>query len=163
MVHHGVRTFLEDRACPVDIRWNVIIDEPPGLHLQCRSCAREQCFLSSGKFRINARGRRVDVWLIYRCSVCDERWNRPLWNRALPSTIGREIYTALLQNDRALARRIAFECQGRTDAGARQERVDRYRIEGDAVDLDRTHPWRITLTLDEPCGVRLDKLLSNHG
>ena len=36
----------------------------------CGGCGKRQEFLNSGKFRVNANGNNVDVWLIYRCRKC---------------------------------------------------------------------------------------------
>ena len=37
---------------------------------RCGGCGKKQEFLNSGKFRVNANGNKVDVWLIYRCKKC---------------------------------------------------------------------------------------------
>ncbi len=39
---------------------------------RCGGCGKKQEFVNSGKFRVNANGNRVDVWLIYRCKKCKE-------------------------------------------------------------------------------------------
>ena len=37
---------------------------------RCGGCGKKREFVNSGKFRVNANGKNVDVWLIYRCSKC---------------------------------------------------------------------------------------------
>ena len=37
---------------------------------RCGGCGKKQEFVNSGKFRVNANGNRVDIWLIYRCKKC---------------------------------------------------------------------------------------------
>ncbi len=42
---------------------------------RCGGCGKKQEFINSGKFRVNANGNRVDIWLIYRCKKCKHTWN----------------------------------------------------------------------------------------
>ena len=37
---------------------------------RCGGCGKKMVFECAGKFRVNANGRRLDVWLIYRCQRC---------------------------------------------------------------------------------------------
>ena len=66
-------------------------------------CGRKQEFVNSGKFRVNANGNRVDVWLIYRCKKCKHSWNLTIFERTKPSKIDRELYELFLENDYELA------------------------------------------------------------
>ena len=36
---------------------------------------RSKIFFNSGKFRVNANGNRIDIWLIYWCKKCKHSWN----------------------------------------------------------------------------------------
>lgn len=60
-------------------------------------------FINSGKFRVNANGNRVDVWLIYRCKKCKHSWNLTIYERVRPSRIEPEEYELFMENDYALA------------------------------------------------------------
>lgn len=63
----------------------------------------KQEFLNSGKFRVNANGNRVDVWLIYRCKKCKHSWNLTIYERRKPSKISSEEYELFMENDFELA------------------------------------------------------------
>ena len=54
---------------------------------RCGGCGKKQEFVNSGKFRVNANGNRVDVWLIYRCKKCKHSWNLTIYERIRPSKI----------------------------------------------------------------------------
>ena len=56
-------------------RWEIHQDGVPALRRFCPGCGCERPFVSSGKFRMNANGRRLDVWLIYKCPACGTTWN----------------------------------------------------------------------------------------
>lgn len=64
-------------------------------------------FVCAGKFRVNANGRRLDVWLIYRCQRCGRTWNVPLFERISPEKLPAGQYEGFLDNDQELVRQYA--------------------------------------------------------
>ena len=70
---------------------------------RCGGCGKKQVFINSGKFRVNANGNRVDVWLIYRCKKCKHSWNLTIYERMRPSKINKEEYELFMENDYELA------------------------------------------------------------
>lgn len=66
---------------------------------RCGGCGKKQEFVNSGKFRVNANGNRVDVWLIYRCKKCKHSWNLTIYERIRPSKIIEDDYQLFLEND----------------------------------------------------------------
>ena len=74
---------------------------------RCGGCKRKKAFVCSGKFRVNANGRRIDVWLIYRCEKCGHTLNVPIYARVRPERIEPELYERFLENDRELAMEYA--------------------------------------------------------
>lgn len=74
---------------------------------RCGGCGRKTAFECSGKFRVNANGRRLDVWLIYRCERCGRTLNVPIYERVPPERLSPEMYEGFLENDRELAMEYA--------------------------------------------------------
>ncbi|MGN1025845.1 MAG: DUF1062 domain-containing protein [Faecousia sp.] len=70
---------------------------------RCGGCGKKQAFVNTGKFRVNANGNRVDVWLIYRCGKCKHTWNLTVYERRNPGRIPAEEYERFLENDPELA------------------------------------------------------------
>ena len=70
---------------------------------RCGGCGKKQVFLNTGKFRVNANGKRVDVWLIYRCEKCKHSWNLTIYERKKPAKIAPDEYELFLENDSELA------------------------------------------------------------
>ena len=70
---------------------------------KCGGCGKKQPFVNSGRFRVNANGNRVDVWLIYRCDKCKHSWNLTIYERAKPTKIPPDKYELFLDNDEELA------------------------------------------------------------
>ena len=59
--------------------------------------------MNSGKFRVNANGKSVDVWLIYRCKKCKHSWNLTICERTRPGRIPPELFEAFQANDAEMA------------------------------------------------------------
>lgn len=70
---------------------------------RCGGCGKKQEFINTGKFRVNANGNRVDVWLIFRCKKCKHTWNLTIYERKKPQKIPADILELFLDNDKELA------------------------------------------------------------
>lgn len=70
---------------------------------RCGGCGKKAKFVNTGKFRINANGKSVDVWLIYQCAKCKHSWNLTIYERKKLSQISMEEYRLFLENDEDLA------------------------------------------------------------
>ncbi len=91
-----------------------------GLRRHCPRCRLQRLFVSSGKFRVNAQKKRLDAWLIFRCSVCDDRWNWPVHERRPVGALDPRELDALMRNDPALAARHAQAALGQGVGGTRE-------------------------------------------
>lgn len=74
---------------------------------RCGGCGKKREFVCPGRFRVNANGRRLDIWLIYRCEKCGHTLNVPIYERVPPEKLEPEIYEGFLNNDRELCMRYA--------------------------------------------------------
>ena len=73
------------------------------IYHRCGGCGQKREFVNTGKFRVNANGNKVDVWLIYRCKKCKHFWNLTIYERTKPSRINADEYELFLDNDSELA------------------------------------------------------------
>jgi hypothetical protein len=121
-------------------------------------------FACSLKFRTNAHKKRIDVWLIYRCSACDETWNLPIHERVAIDDIALDAFQAIARNDAALARYYAFDRARLARHGLRVEesaavavrKVAQNGRQEDAALIE------IEIALSVSCGIRLGRLLSSE-
>lgn len=60
-------------------------------------------FVNTGRFRVNANGNKVDIWLIYQCARCKHSLNLTVYERRKPNRIPQEEYRRFLENDEDLA------------------------------------------------------------
>lgn len=141
------------------VTWRVVPLRTPHVVRPCPRCDAPRAFASSDRFRVNASGRRLDVWLIYRCLDCDFTWNLTVVERTAPEAIGAARLDAFHGNDRHAAWSCAFDAALLERAGARLETSTPVRVERDALPAGRA---TVTLALPFPVRIRLDRLLAQE-
>ncbi len=144
------------------VRWTVTPKTAPQPWIACGGCGGLRAFRSSDKIRLNANGRRLDAWLIYKCLACDKTWNRPLFERQNVRDIDPAILHALQSNDPEWIRTESFNIEA---LKRKTERIDEFP-EFDLVRevLRETAGWtrvEIELAVPLPAGIRLDRLLAS--
>jgi hypothetical protein len=139
--------------------WRVVPAATPRVLRPCPRCGGPRPFASSERFRVNASGRKLDVWLIYRCAVCSFTWNLTVVERTTPQDIGAARLEAFLRNDLAVAWSCAFDRTLLRRAGARVELSTPARVERDALPSGRT---TLRFALPFPLQLRLDRLLAQE-
>ena len=90
----------------------------PRVYHRCARCGRKQEVINSGKFRVNANGSLIDVWLIFRCKKCKQTWNLTVYERVRASKVPPEEYERFLQNDPDMDSRPDAYASGRLFAVA---------------------------------------------
>ncbi|MDE7415958.1 MAG: DUF1062 domain-containing protein [Lachnospiraceae bacterium] len=69
----------------------------------CSGCGQKSSFKNTGKFRINANGNKLDVWLVYQCEKCRHTFNLTIYERRKNTSIPTAAYRRFLGNDEQLA------------------------------------------------------------
>jgi hypothetical protein len=143
------------------IEWTITAKTPPRPILACSTCGTARPYRSSGRIRLNANGKRLDAWLIYKCVSCDGTWNRTIFERQSVRALDPAVLEAMQASTADFVTRLEFDADAlRSIAG---------RIEEDAeVDIQRCvlsegaewRPIEIGLVLPAPASVRLDRLLA---
>jgi len=139
-------------------KWIITSTEPPKILRNCPKCGGVQKFVCSGNFRVNANGRNIDVWLIYKCEDCDSTWNMTVLSRVKPEQIEKSLYTAFAKNDAETARKYAFDKSLLAKNHAITDCSElRYALEKQMID-DGSNT--VELVCEYDIGLRLDKVIS---
>lgn len=146
------------------IHWAIAPAIAPRPLINCNRCGGVKAYRCSGKFRVNANGKRIDVWLIYRCVDCDNSWNFGIFERCNRRDIEPALLQAFESNDPALARRHAFDVVALRNRVGRVEEfpdvaVDRRMLGNRPQD---TTALELQLGLEVPTSLRLDRLLAGE-
>lgn len=143
------------------VRWTVISQITPQPWIACGGCGVPRAFRSSGKVRLNANGRRLDAWLVYRCATCDATWNRPIVERRGVAEIDAATLAALHASDPERVAAWAFDIEA---LKRRARRIDEFAD----VDIVRETlepgeegaPLEVELRVPRASSLRLDRLLA---
>ena len=144
------------------VNWHVTPLSPPQPHRHCSTCGRPRPFRCSGKVRLNANGRRLDAWLIYKCTLCDRTWNLPLLDRVAVADLPPADLAAIEASDPAWVwpracdlpalRRHALQVDLPEDLVVDKRLLSTWPDDGAGVLLSVQAAW--------PTGLRLDRLLA---
>lgn len=126
----------------------------------CAKCGRKTHFTNTEKFRINANGGKLDVWLIYQCEDCKHTLNLAIYERRKVSSIPKEEYQRFLNNDEELARMYGRDMQLFQKNKAE---IDFERVSVDFVKKDEAEGKDesvslgegILITIHNSCGLKL--------
>lgn len=158
------RTEDHDGMCNVlQVRWTIVPKIAPQPWIACSGCGGLRAFKSSNKIRLNANGRKLDAWLIYKCVTCDGTWNRPILERQNVRDTDHVVLEALHSNDPDWIRAETFNLK----ALRRKSRtIDEFAECEVRKQLLRDDPaWKqleIELSVPLPTCIRLDRLLSSE-
>ncbi|MGC4783634.1 DUF1062 domain-containing protein [Micromonospora zamorensis] len=121
--------------------WAVVPTCLPLINRRCRSCASER-LRPSGKFRVNANHKLIDVWLLALCTACGETAKLTVLERMTVRTIPPELLDRLHGNDPGLTADLLQD--------PHVQRANR-------IALDWTGAWRLdTGGSDHPDGETID-------
>lgn len=149
----------------LSVLWTITPQSAPRPRLNCSRCGGPQAFRSSGKFRLNANGKRLAAWLIYTCTACGQTWNRPVLERRTAASLDPRLVTALRMNDPGLARRLAFDLDGLSGHAGRIEHCGALQVQKTVLGVPPPEPpgsLEIRLALPDPVSLRLDRLVAGE-
>ena len=146
------------------IHWAIAPEIAPRPLINCNRCGAVKAYCCSDKFRVNANGKRIDVWLIYRCIDCDNSWNFGIFERCNRRDIEPALLAALESNDPALARRHAFDVVTLRSRVGRVEEFSDVAVHKQRLgdEGERASALELRLALEMPTSLRLDRLLAGE-
>ncbi|CAN7587268.1 DUF1062 domain-containing protein [Pararhizobium sp. LjRoot235] len=145
------------------VRWTIVPQKAPQPWIACSGCGALRAFQSNGKIRLNANGRKLDAWLIYKCLTCERTWNRPILERQYVRDINPAVLEALQSNDPQWIRTETFNLEALRRKSQRVDEFSEFDIEKES--LHETRNWtklEIELMVPFPVSTRLDRLLASE-
>ncbi len=85
------------------IEYEIVLKDSFLVIRNCPKCGRKTYFKNTKRFRVNANGNKLDIWLIYQCEECKHTLNLAIYERQKVSSITKEEYQRFLDNDEQLA------------------------------------------------------------
>ncbi|MFI7106834.1 DUF1062 domain-containing protein [Nonomuraea sp. NPDC050227] len=139
--------------------WVVRRTRLPLLVLRCVACPSGRATVGDGRFRVNANGKLLDVWLLVNCVACDRTGKLTVHDRVPVRSLDAGLLAGYSGNSPSLVARALLD-----PATARR---NRYALDWDGCwELDAPpvpeSPWpvRITVAFDDPVPLRPERLIS---
>lgn len=147
----------------LQVRWTVTPKIAPQPWIACSGCGGVRAFQSSNKIRLNANGRKLDAWLIYKCVACDKTWNRPIFERRNARDIKPAVLEALQSNDPDWIRAEAFNLEALRRKSQRVDEAGEFDVRKQLLrDAPNWKHLEIELSVPYPTSTRLDRLLATE-
>ncbi|MDI3338781.1 DUF1062 domain-containing protein [Defluviimonas aestuarii] len=144
------------------VHWTVLPGAAPRPWLRCAACGAQRAFAFSGKARLNANGRLLDGWLIYRCETCDATWNRPVFERRRADALPPGQLQAFQSNDPEVLQHLARDRSTLRRFTRQIDEADGVSVRRRIVASDPAATPMLTIRLD-PAGTvvpRRDRILA---
>jgi hypothetical protein len=115
----------------------------------------------SGKFRLNANGKLLDVWLLLCCTSCGRTSKLPVHERVHVQALDHSRLLAYEANDPAVVRELAMSSALAARHGHRLDWSDTWDLETDAPFYSPDDPAciKVLVRFELPVPVRVELLL----
>ncbi|TQM84568.1 hypothetical protein FHX81_7023 [Saccharothrix saharensis] len=159
------RVPADNAASDVDRKALWVVKELglPAIVTACPSC-RSTRHHPTGKFRVNAGGKLLDVWLLIGCDGCGRTSKIPLHERVHVRALEHERLRLFEDNDAALVRLLVMDPALARRSGYRLEWSGTWELETDMpfydLDGDDPAPLEVVVRFELPAPVRVEKLLT---
>ncbi|WP_245950798.1 DUF1062 domain-containing protein [Saccharothrix carnea] len=135
----------------------------PAIVKPCVSC-RSARHHPTGKFRVNASGKLLDVWLLVGCELCGRTSKIPVHERVHVQSLNHRRLPAFEDNDPAAVREVAVDAALAGRSGYRLDWSGTWELETDLPFYDLAHddpvPFEVFVRFELPAPVRVGKLLT---
>ncbi|MEV8100210.1 DUF1062 domain-containing protein [Kitasatospora sp. NPDC085879] len=140
--------------------WAVRQSALPAVVRPCPDCSGTR-HRPSGKIRVNANGKLLDVWLLLSCAACDRTSKVPVHERAHVSSLEPARRVAYETNDPAVVRELTISASLATKNGYRLDWTGTWELETRTplYALDDPTPLKVLVSFELPAPVRVERLL----
>lgn len=90
-------------------KYEIVPTETFKIIRNCSGCRCKNVFYNTNQIRMNANGKQIDVWLIYRCSKCKRTYNLPIYSRIYKDILEQSEFEALQKNNQEIVRRVGLD------------------------------------------------------
>jgi len=135
----------------------------PAIVKACVSC-RSTRHHPTGKFRVNANGKLLDVWMLIHCERCGRTSKIPVHERIHVRALESGRLLMFENNDPAMVRCLAMDGALAGQAAYRLDWSDAWELETDlpfyGLDHEDPVPLEVVVRFELPAPIRVEKLLT---
>ncbi|QUQ72276.1 DUF1062 domain-containing protein [Kutzneria sp. CA-103260] len=123
----------------------------------CPSC-RSTRHRPTGKFRVNASGKLLDVWLLIGCEQCGRTSKIPLYERVHVQALDHRRLLMFERNDPAMVRQLVMDTALAGRSGYQLDWTGTWALDTDMPFYDM-EPLEVFVRFELPAPIRVVKLL----
>jgi hypothetical protein len=140
--------------------WAVRESGLPTIVRPCVDCSGDR-HRPSGKIRMNANGKLLDVWLLICCTACDRTSKVPVHERVHTQSMDPARRMAYEVNDPTVVRELTMSASLAAKNAYRLDWTGTWTLETDMpfYSPDDPTPLRVLITFDLPAPIRVERLL----
>jgi len=140
--------------------WAVRESGLPAVMRPCTDCSGTR-HRPSGKFRVNANGKLLDVWLLLCCAACGGTSKVPVHERVPVQSLERARRLAYEANDPAMVRELTMSASLAARNGYRLDWTGTWELQTDTPcsSPDDPAPLTVLVSFELPVPVRVERLL----
>jgi hypothetical protein len=135
----------------------------PAIVKACVSC-RSTRHAPTGKFRVNANGKLLDIWMLICCERCDRTSKIPVHERIHVQALELERLVMFENNDPVMVRHLAMDAALARKAAYQLDWNGTWELETDMpyYELEREDPspLEVVIRFELPAPIRVEKLLT---
>jgi hypothetical protein len=140
--------------------WIVRRTRLPLLSLRCADCRSESATTGEGRFRVNANGKLLDVWLLVRCVSCDRTSKLTVHERTPVRAFDPvELYGYRANDPEPVASTLLDPLLARRNRFALDWTVA-WRLDTPPAWPDEACPVQVEVVFEDPVPVRPERLIA---
>jgi hypothetical protein len=141
--------------------WAVRESALPTVVKPCMDCSGTRHH-PPGKFRVNANGKLLDVWLLLRCAACGRTSKVPVHERVHVQSLERARALAYQSNDPAMVRELTMSASLAAKNRYRLDWTGTWELQTDTpfYPPDDPAPLTVLISFELPAPVRVERLLT---
>jgi hypothetical protein len=132
----------------------------PLLSLRCVDCRSESATTGEGRFRVNANGKLLDVWLLVRCVSCDRTSKLTVHERAPVRSFDPARLDGYSVNDPELVASCLLDPLFARRNHFTLDWTGAWRLDTSPGRLDEALPVAVKVVFADPVPVRPDRLIA---
>jgi hypothetical protein len=141
--------------------WVVRRTRLPLLRLACAACPSQTHTTGRGRFRVNANGKLLHVWLLVRCRGCDRTVKLTVHERTPVSSLAPAELDGYHRNDAALVAALLLDPWFARRSRFGLDWTGAWRLDAPAAPAGTQWPYRVEVAFTDPVPVRPDRLIAH--
>src|SRR4051794_40171258 len=140
--------------------WIVRRTRLPLLSLRCVDCPSKSATTGKGRFRVNANGKLLDVWLLVRCVSCDRTSKLAVHERVPVRSLDPPLLDGYHANDLKLITATLLDPQFARRHKLALDWQGAWQLDATPPRLDEAWPWQVAVAFEDPVPIRPDRLIA---